>query len=307
MTTPRVSVVTIFFNAERFIEEAIESVLSQTFASWELLLVDDGSTDGSPAIARRYAAKYPERVTYLQQADGQNHGMSAARNVGLRQATAEYVAFLDSDDVWFPMKLERQVAILDAQKDAIMVFGPALRWYSWFGPTTKRDYVSELGFRPNRLIRPPKVLSAFLANEDIAPCTCSVLIRRWAVVEVGGFEVAFRGMYEDQAFFAKVCLRFPAFASGECLAKYRRHGDSSCAVARERGEQGTNRLRFLQWLETHLEACGILEQFHRAIEVERRRVAGDGASTSLVRPRPGRDLVASLRQVAGRWRRRWKT
>src|SRR5215211_5603498 len=92
---PRVSAIIIFLNAEKFIEEAIESVFGQTYDDWELLLVDDGSTDYSTQIALRYAEHYPEKVRYLEHPGHENRGMSAARNLGLSHARGEYVAFLD--------------------------------------------------------------------------------------------------------------------------------------------------------------------------------------------------------------------
>src|SRR5262245_62219283 len=117
---PRVSVVIIFLDAERFLGEAVDSVFAQTYRDWELLLVDDGSTDGSGAIARQYAEANRNRVRYLAHSQHANRGMSASRNLGVQHAVGEYVAFLDSDDVWLPSILGDQVAILDAQADAAM-------------------------------------------------------------------------------------------------------------------------------------------------------------------------------------------
>ncbi len=101
---PSVSVIIIFLNAERFFEEAIASVFAQTYDRWELLLVDDGSTDASTAIARRYARRYPDRVRYLEHPDHSNRGASSSRNLGVQHARGAYIAFLDSDDVWLPRK-----------------------------------------------------------------------------------------------------------------------------------------------------------------------------------------------------------
>src|SRR5262245_36560058 len=95
---PLVSVIIIFFDAEQFIKEAIESVFAQTYDAWELLLVDDGSTDGSPAIAERCAKRYSGKVRHLEHGGRQNRGMSASRNLGIANANGEYIAFLDADD-----------------------------------------------------------------------------------------------------------------------------------------------------------------------------------------------------------------
>src|SRR5919107_1887161 len=106
---PLVSTVVAFLNGERFIEEAIESVLAQTYDNWELLLVDDGSTDGSTRIALQCAEQYPAKVRYLEHLGHQNCGMSASRNLGVSRAKGQYIAFLDADDVWLPHKLQQQV------------------------------------------------------------------------------------------------------------------------------------------------------------------------------------------------------
>src|SRR5918997_3094056 len=130
---PLVSSVMIFLNAEKFIEEAIESVFAQTHDNWELLLVDDGSSDDSSQIALRYAERHPEKVRYLEHPGHRNRGMSASRNLGIRHAKGEYIALLDSDDVWLPHKLQQQVAILDAAPEAGMVYGLSQYWHSWTG------------------------------------------------------------------------------------------------------------------------------------------------------------------------------
>jgi hypothetical protein len=98
VTSPRVSVICIFYNAERFFAEAIESVLAQEGISFELLLVDDGSSDASTAMARDYAERFPEVVRYLQHDGHANLGMSATRNLGLARARGEYVALIDRFD-----------------------------------------------------------------------------------------------------------------------------------------------------------------------------------------------------------------
>ena len=120
---PRVSVIIIFLNEERFLCEAVESVCAQTFGDWELFLGDDGSTDASAAIAQQLAATRPDRITYLTHAARENRGMSASRKLGLALARSEFVAFLDADDRWFPDKLERQIGLFAEHPDAQMVCG----------------------------------------------------------------------------------------------------------------------------------------------------------------------------------------
>src|SRR5213593_4271602 len=97
-----VSVIMIFLDEEKFILEAIESVFAQTYDNWELLLVDDGSRDASTQIAQRSAEQNPGKVRYLEHEGHQNRGMSTSRNMGIRHAKGNYIAFLDADDVWLP-------------------------------------------------------------------------------------------------------------------------------------------------------------------------------------------------------------
>jgi glycosyltransferase involved in cell wall biosynthesis len=251
---PRVSAVIIFWNAERFLAEAVESVFAQTFDEWELLLVDDGSTDASTAMAREYAHRNPDRVRYLEHAHHANHGRSASRNLGIRHAAGDYIAFLDADDVWLPDKLRLQVALLESQPTAAMLYGRTQRWYSWTGRAedTLKDYTPPLGIPANTLVPPPTLLSLFIRRQAPAPCTCSVLVRRSAISRVGAFEDAFPGMYDDQVLYAKICLREPVYASGECLDRYRRHADSCRAVARRTGQYYPARLAYLTWLADYL-------------------------------------------------------
>jgi glycosyltransferase involved in cell wall biosynthesis len=257
---PTVSVVIIFLNAGTFLQEAIESVLSQTYPHWELVLVDDGSTDTSTAIAQRYAREHPGRIRYTDHPGHENRGMSASRNRGLGSTGGEYVAFLDADDVWLPAKLEAQVAILQREPAAAMVFGPPLIWHSWTGDPhdARRDYVADqLGARLDTLV-PPPILAAFLLEGSrigTTPLPSSILVRRQVVDQVGGFEDTFRGLCEDLVFASKVCLARPVFVAAACWVKYRQHPDSSCSVAERSEQMRPAVLTFLVWLERYLTAA----------------------------------------------------
>jgi len=111
----RVSVIIPTYNCETYVGQAVESVLAQTYQDFELIVVDDGSTDNT----RQVLEPYLDRITYLYQ---ENQGESAARNRGIQMAQGEYVAFLDSDDLWLPRKLERQVAAMEVSPEAILVY-----------------------------------------------------------------------------------------------------------------------------------------------------------------------------------------
>lgn len=252
-----VSAIIIFLDAERFIEEAIESVLGQTYNHWELLLVDDGSTDASTQIARRYALQFPDRIRYLEHEGHRNRGMGASRNLGIRQARGEYIAFLDADDIWLPTKLEEQVRILDAHPTVGMLYGNTKYWYSWNGSAeaAPRDFLPPLGVKPRSIIEPPDLLPLFLRGRAAVPCTCSILVRRSTAEAVGGFDDSFLGnanVYEDQAFYVKICLVSRVYVSDQCWDWYRQHPDGSVAVAQRQGQAQAARRFFLNWLEDYL-------------------------------------------------------
>src|SRR5262245_19685019 len=156
-TKPLVSIIVPFFNTAPFIAEAIESVRAQHYDAWELLLIDDGSSDGSTEIAQDYARRYPDQIRYLAHEGRQNRGKSTTRNLGLRQARGEYVTFLDADDLFLPDKLARQVKLLNAQPAAGMVYGRTEWWFRWPGAPRGRsaNYLSRLGVAPHRLYPPP--------------------------------------------------------------------------------------------------------------------------------------------------------
>lgn len=249
-----VSVIIIFWNEEKFLQEAIDSVVHQTYSNWELLLVDDGSQDGSTACARSYTARYPDRIRYLEHAGHQNRGMSASRNLGIKHAAGEYVSFLDADDTLFPKSLEEQTALLEAYPLAALVYGPLYWWYGWKEDLdgNQPDFIEKLGVPSNQLIQPPCLVGLFLRNKAAVPS--GFLVRMETIERVGGFEEAFKGEYEDQVFCAKVCLNLPIYAADHCWYRYRQHEESSVAIGLKTGRTYQARLIFLTWLETYLRA-----------------------------------------------------
>ena len=293
---PAVSIVTIFLNAEEFLQESIESVLAQRCTSWELLLVDDGSTDASAALAREAAASEPERIRYLEHPGHANRGMSASRNLGLAATRGEFVAFLDADDVWLPERLERAVALLDAHPEAEMVYGRTQYWRSWSGRRDDNDWVQPHGFCADRTVSPPELLCMFLAGEAALPCMGSLTVRREAALACGGFVEAFRGMYEDQAFLARFCLDRPVYVSEEYWDRYRQHPDSACATAARSDQAERARVAYHAWLADFLQSHGMEDT---PLWAAAARAAAGPAWPARVR----QDVRRALRRVAAAFSR----
>ena len=255
MKPPLVSVVVPVFNAERFLAEAIESVLGQTFAGWELLIVDDGSTDGSVQIARQYAAALPEKIRCLSHDRGENRGASASRNLGIQHASGEYLAFLDADDVYLPRKLEDQVRILDEMREAQVLYAATEYWHSWTGAAEdlSRDWTwHPHGVEIDRIVAAPRALVAFLRDGGTVPCMGSMLVRRDAVREAGGWEDAFRTICTDQVFHAKLLVRSSSVFVDRCWDRYRQHSDSACQRVAAEGRTEETFATYLRWLDRYL-------------------------------------------------------
>jgi glycosyltransferase involved in cell wall biosynthesis len=252
---PLVSIVMTFRDAERFIAESIESVTNLLFGSWELILVDDGSSDCSTAVAMRAADELSARIRYLRHDGHLNLGMSASRNLALAEARAEYIAFLDADDVWLPDALDERVRLLESCPAAAMVYGPTEWWSSWRGdlpePRDFKDRVAD-AFPSGVCISGFDVFASYLRDGGLVPCMCSVLVRREAALRAGGFENAFREMFEDQAFYARLLLGNDVVLTHESGARYRQHARSCCALAEADGSAVTSRIRFMQWLSRYL-------------------------------------------------------
>jgi glycosyltransferase involved in cell wall biosynthesis len=286
-----VSVLVVFFNEERFLEEAVASVYAQTCPHWEILLADDGSSDGSTRIAKEFARRDPARVRYLEHPGHQNRGASATRNLAARAARGEWIAFLDGDDVWLPMRLERSVALAQAHPEADMVYAKTEYWHSWQGGEARQaDRIQPHHFRADRLLKAPELLARHLALRAAVPCMGSLLVRRQAFLDIGGFDDAFRGLVDDAVFLGKFLLKHDAYVSNECWDRYRQHAASDTAVAGAEGKMQDAQRRYLDWLREYIAAQGVENTpLQRALDGAIRRVGTDSGG---------------LRQRAGRaWRR----
>ncbi len=249
-----VSAIIIFLNGEKYLDEAVQSVIHQTFTNWELLLVDDGSTDKSTAIALSYANSFGNKIKYLEHEGHKNKGMSATRNLGIKHAGGDYIGFLDADDVWLPNKLQEQLEIFRQNTECGMVYGRTEIWHSWTMKTedVNKDYFYPLGVAPDSVVYPPKITLLLLENKAQSPTTCNALFTKDVFQKVGLFLEDFKGMFEDAAFFSKVGLFFPTYVSNKVWARYRQH-DESCSIVSEKAEASEQaRYRFLKWFDDYL-------------------------------------------------------
>jgi glycosyltransferase involved in cell wall biosynthesis len=273
---PLVSVVVPFLNVAPYLGEAIESVRAQTYDRWELLLCDDGATDGASEIAERYAALDPERIRHLRHEGKAHLGASAARNLGLHHARGSLIALLDGDDVWLPHKLAEQVAILREHLEADALYGLTELWHSWTGvpEDASRDVVPPSGVPSDTLLPRRALLEGMLTREVLVPCTCSIVMRADAVRRSGGFANEFPGIYDDVAFYSRLSLVASVLFVGRCWDRYRQHAASTYAGVKRRGEGQQARKRYLEWLGTYLRETDARDDrsLRRALFVAKMRV-----------------------------------
>lgn len=249
-----VSIIIPFFNREKFLAEAVESVLAQTYQNWELILIDDGSTDKSSIIARNFVKKYPNKVFLYAHEDGKNRGAGSSRNLGIRHAKGDFITFLDSDDVFLPETLEIEIAAFERNTEADVVCGTLQYWFSWTEKQDKkeRDFYVNLGLQIGKLYAPPTLLVHNFRSGGRKPGIGCVILRSEFAKKFGMFEDDYLYVGEDQIFWAKVSLHAKIYVLEECLAKYRQHPHSSSSVLMKNNNGSANLEPLSDWLENYL-------------------------------------------------------
>ena len=213
-SAPHVSVIIPAHNSADFIVTAVESVLAQTFADYEIVVVDDGSTDDTREVLKRFEG----RIVYLHQ---QNRGVSAARNAGLQRARGELVCFLDADDIWRPEKLARQTAFMAAHPTLGLLFADAEE--SEGATVQKPSVLNTMMFGPDSLSQIP-LHDAFrkLLTENFIP-TSTVMMRKTCLATAGLFDENLPNA-EDRDMWLRMSSQFPIGCVPEVLAIKRSHG-----------------------------------------------------------------------------------
>ncbi len=207
---PKVSVVIPAYNHGQFLGEAIQSVLDQTFQDWELIVVDDGSTDNTREVVASF--KDP-RIRYIYQ---ENRGAAGALNTGIRHACGEYIGLLGADDAWFPEKLSLQVAQLDSLPPKVGLVYSDLELFN-----QERSRVTGL-FLQGR--QPPRgnVFKALMRHDGWFIGPASALIRREVFQKVGLFDEELR-THEDWELWVRIAREYEVEALDRPLVRRRWH------------------------------------------------------------------------------------
>jgi glycosyltransferase involved in cell wall biosynthesis len=250
---PLVSIVLCFYNEEKFLKEAIDSVMGQDYENWELIIIDDGSTDNSSKVAREFADEHPDKILYLEHTDHANKGLSASRNVGIKKTKGEFVAFIDADDVWLPEKLSDQIGIFNNNPDVTVVLEASEYWRSWNGDQG-HDIIIPIGAKEGVYMPPKLMLALYPLGKGAAPCPSGIMVRK-VVLRRCSFEENFRGMYqmyEDQAFLSKVYLKETVYVSEVSHNRYRQRPSSLVSSVHHSGNYHLVRKFYLNWFQRYL-------------------------------------------------------
>ena len=202
-----VSIVMPAYNCAHYIGETIQSVLVQTYEDWELLIVDDQSTDNTPKVVDEFSIQ-DDRIRYIELE--KNSGVAVARNRGIEEARGNYIAFLDSDDLWKKDKLEKQIRFMQEHQYAFTF--------------TSYDLIDESGNKLNKCVEAPEEIDYDTLLYDTPIFTCTVMYDK---EQMGDVRMPQLANGEDVATWLRMLKKVPyAYGIQECLVSYRKRAKS---------------------------------------------------------------------------------
>jgi len=204
----RVSVIMAVHNGAAFLKDCIDSVLSQSFINFEFIIVNDGSTDNSPAIIKKFANQ-DQRIKIINK---EHTGLANSLNIGIKKAQGEFIARIDADDIWLPEKLGQQIQYLNFNPNK-MLLGSSVVFIDERGALVKAK-----GFNNGEFLEYEQIIKGLTRNNLF--CHSSVVFRKELVLEIGYFDENFVSSL-DYDYWVRIVSRFPATILAEPLVKYR--------------------------------------------------------------------------------------
>jgi glycosyltransferase involved in cell wall biosynthesis len=255
---------------------ALESVFSQTFDDWQILLVDDGSTDNTAQVVAPFLERFGPKIKYIHQ---ENRGLPAARNTAIRSSTTEFLALLDADDVWLPCRLQESVTIMRERPQAGLSYGGIIG--------IDHEGTPSGTFEGNRRHAEGRIAPQIYMRKVDLPCP-TITFRRRCIEEVGLFDETMRAT-EDRDLCLRIALRYEVAFIPRVIAYYR-VSPSSMTTDPQRMLQAQ-----MQFIEKNYGApgCGWLPRRVALSQCYRQR-----ADALSVRRRPWAALASSLRALA---------
>lgn len=204
-----VSIITPSYNTSKYIGKTIESVLKQTYENWEMIIVDDCSTDDTDEVVKPYLSD--KRIKYIK--NDKNSGAAISRNCALREAGGKWIAFLDSDDLWDPKKLEKQIEFMEKN--------------NYHFSYTNYEEINEDGYKTGVLITGPKKITRRGMYNYCWPGCLTVM---YDAEKIGLIQIADIRKNNDYAMWLKICRITNCYLLDENLAKYRRGRNGSVST-----------------------------------------------------------------------------
>lgn len=200
-----VSIIMPSYNTENFIDEAINSVLNQTYKNWELIIVDDASTDSTDEVVEKFLND--RRIHYIK--NKENYGAAVSRNFAIKQAKGKWIAFLDSDDIWLPQKLERQINFMIKNKYSFS-------YANYIEIDEKSEVTGKMISGPN------KITKTGMYNY----CWPGCLTVMYNAEKIGTVQILDIKKNNDYAMWLKIIEKENCYLLNEVLAKYRKRSGS---------------------------------------------------------------------------------
>lgn len=203
----KISIIIPYYNAKKFIIETVESVINQTYKNIEIIIVDDGSNDNVEKILKDYIAS--KKLTLIKKKNG---GPASARNIGIKYASGDLIAFLDADDIWLPEKLEKQISLVNKHKKPIITF------------TRKFFLVNNKSVNENEKLYQGEIYKKLLKSNFIT--NSSVIIDKKIINDIGLLNESKELVgVEDYEYWLRASKKYNFYFVDEPLVKYRTHND----------------------------------------------------------------------------------
>lgn len=233
---PKISINLCCYNSEKFLRATMQSIVSQTYKNWEVVVINDGSTDATESIIREFEnLGYPINYQYQQ-----NNGLSYSRNKAVDLSLGKYIAFIDHDDLWLPDKLEKQVNIINEEEEDIgIVYSKAL-WFNDSGEEGELPY-KYIGFDCPE----GRIFEELLINDNFIPLSTALVLKD-AYISVGGVPTRYI-QSEDYYLFVAVSYSYKVRCVQNICCKYRIHKDNNTARQLTKGYEEILEI-YEQWL-----------------------------------------------------------
>lgn len=216
-----ISVIIPIYNTEQYLKQCIESILNQTYTNWEVLLINDGSTDRCGEICQKFTAEYPNKIMYYEKEHG---GLSEARNFGIEHAKGEYLYFMDSDDYCEKNLFEKACGQAEKNKADVVIFGYVIH---------RGQHMQEFQYDRSGRITQEEFFDSVLQNDRIGNYICTKLFRRDLFEDIR-FPVG--EIFEDVSTVYKLILESKRlYVINECLYHYVKREDSLTETVDEKG------------------------------------------------------------------------